>query len=151
MDVVEVSPSALQIGVFVLCASIIIQIVGGVFYIVNACRRKPSIDETLRRDYVRRTEFEKLAADCRDDFRRIDSDIKSQRAYPSSSTARRLPRRICRSGRAASTQSGFRADTVELFIKWVDDEQAKQIALSSEDKNVKMEKLLELMYGDAAR
>ena len=45
----------------------------------------------------------------------------------------------------------FRRDTVELFIKWVADEQAKQIALSSEDKNVKMEKLLELMYGDAAR
>ncbi len=85
MDVVEVSPSALQIGVFVLCASIIIQIVGGVFYIVNACRRKPSIDETLRRDYVRRTEFEKLAADCRDDFRRIDSDIPSQRAYTAKS------------------------------------------------------------------
>lgn len=33
----------------------------------------------------------------------------------------------------------FRRDTVELFIKWVADEQAKQIALSSEDKNVKME------------
>lgn len=45
----------------------------------------------------------------------------------------------------------FRRDTVELFIKWVAGEQAKQIALSSEDKNVKMEKLLELMYGDAAR
>ncbi len=45
----------------------------------------------------------------------------------------------------------FRRDTVELFIKWVADEQAKQIALSSEDKNVKMEKLLELMYGDAAK
>lgn len=45
----------------------------------------------------------------------------------------------------------FRRDTVELFIRWVADEQAKQIALSSEDKNVKMEKLLELMYGDAAK
>ena len=45
----------------------------------------------------------------------------------------------------------FQRDTVELFIKWVADEHAKEIALSNENKSIKMEKLLELMYGDLVK
>lgn len=44
----------------------------------------------------------------------------------------------------------FRRETAELFIKWAADEQAKEIALSGEEKSVKMDKLLKLMYGDVA-
>jgi hypothetical protein len=44
----------------------------------------------------------------------------------------------------------FRRETAELFIKWAADERAKEIALSGEEKSVKMDKLLKLMYGDVA-
>ena len=44
----------------------------------------------------------------------------------------------------------FQRDTVELFITWAADERAKSIALSAEPQDVKMDKLLKLMYGDVA-
>lgn len=45
----------------------------------------------------------------------------------------------------------FKRETVSLFIEWVADERAKEIALSGEEKSVKMDKLLELMYGDVVK
>lgn len=41
----------------------------------------------------------------------------------------------------------FQRATCELFLKWYDNEEAKRIAASPQESNVRIEKLRELMYG----
>ena len=45
----------------------------------------------------------------------------------------------------------FQRETCKMFIKWANDERAKEIALSGETESIKMDKLLELMYGDIVK
>lgn len=45
-------------------------------------------------------------------------------------------------------EATFRRQTAELFIKWLASEEAKQIAGGSEPKRVRVDKLVQLMFGD---
>lgn len=81
----ETSPSAIQIGVFILCVSFFIQMAVGIVHIINAFRRKPSIDQTLR-GYVTQAEFEHHILEETEDFKRIEGDIKTIRSYNAKTT-----------------------------------------------------------------
>ncbi len=49
----------------------------------------------------------------------------------------------------ALAEDKFRRDTAELFLAWHADKRAQEIAESSADKTVKMDELIQLMFGDA--
>lgn len=45
-------------------------------------------------------------------------------------------------------EATFRRQTAEMFIKWLASDEAKQIAGGSEPKRVRVDKLVQLMFGD---
>jgi hypothetical protein len=45
-------------------------------------------------------------------------------------------------------EATFRRQTAETFIKWLESEEARQIASGSEPKRVRVDKLVQLMFGD---
>lgn len=48
----------------------------------------------------------------------------------------------------ALAEATFRRQTAEMFIKWLESEEARQIAEGSEPKRVRVDKLVQLMFGD---
>lgn len=48
----------------------------------------------------------------------------------------------------ALAEATFRRQTAELFIKWLDSDDARRIAEGTEPKRVRVDKLVQLMFGD---
>lgn len=82
----NLEPSSIEVGVFVCVLMFLINGLTGVAIIINTFKRKPSIDETLRKYYVSHEEFEQHVNTERDEFRRHEDEIKSIRSYNAKTT-----------------------------------------------------------------
>lgn len=70
-----------------------------------------------------------------------DSDAKVTAAKALTARLKQKEREI------ALAEQKFRRQTAELFLKWYDEEEARRIAAGRETKQLKMEKLIHLMFG----
>ena len=86
MDVNSVSPEIIYVGVVFMALGAIISVIRNAAGIWDIYRRKPAIDETLRKDFLCRNDFELHEARNDREFAKLQEDIRAMRSYNAKTT-----------------------------------------------------------------